>query len=214
MTGRRSVPDKDHRYTLEGQTIEAFQMTEATRYQQKHWPEWMDSRYLVTYEGGEQRLNINDVETKIPKFGWVVKYPDGSITAVGYEVMEGADKVVKEVVVKTPRADAGISDEALAAAHGIELPDGHEGEDTSAQPVVEVTGHIRNIDIVDSPQADDDLLEEVSEVYALLFAGSTEAGTAALKESLTKRVDWCICIPGACRDAKRIGCRQNSPLAK
>ena len=54
---------KDFRYTMpDGSVVEGFQMTEDMRYQEKKWPEWMNSRYLVTYDHGEHRLNINDVD--------------------------------------------------------------------------------------------------------------------------------------------------------
>ena len=103
---------KDFRYTMEdGSEVEAFQMTPASRYQEKDWPEWMNSRFLVSYNNGEQRLNINDTETTIPKFGWIVRQPGGAITAVDYSVMEKAEKVIEETPIV--HEEAKVDEEAL-----------------------------------------------------------------------------------------------------
>lgn len=107
---------KDFRYALDGQEVEAFQLHEGSRYQEGDWPEWMNSRMLMTKENEDgvktHWLNINDVETEISAFGWIVKYPDGSISTVSYDVMETAAKVVREPPrvpdVAKPQADAAL----------------------------------------------------------------------------------------------------------
>jgi hypothetical protein len=116
------MTDLDFRYKMpDGTTVEAFQMTEATRYQEGLWPEWMNSKMLLTTEGSGNRkkhyLNINDVETEIPEYGWVVN-DAGKIKAVPYEVMELAEKVVR-VVPKIPPVAEPQSDKALRLAAKI-----------------------------------------------------------------------------------------------
>lgn len=114
------MTDQDFRYKMpDGSEVEAFQMTEATRYQEGLWPDWMNSKMLLTVEGGGGRkkhyLNINDVETEIPEYGWIVRRPSGSVVAVPYEVMEAATKV-KRVVPKVPDMAKPLPDAALRLA--------------------------------------------------------------------------------------------------
>ena len=116
------MSEQDFRYTMpDGSQVEAFQMTEATRYQEGLWPEWMNSKMLLTTEGTGGRkkhyLNINDVETEIPEYGWVVNNA-GKITAVPYEVMELATKVTR-IVPKVPDIAKPQSDSALRLAAKI-----------------------------------------------------------------------------------------------
>jgi hypothetical protein len=114
------MADRDFRYEMpDGSEVEAFQLTEATRFQEKGWPDWMDSRYLMTKEsvdGGKKTnwLNINDVETEIPVYGWIVN-EGGRIYCVEYEVMEQAEKVVPEVVPIPSKANY-LPDDALRLA--------------------------------------------------------------------------------------------------
>ncbi|KPK72263.1 MAG: hypothetical protein AMJ84_04565 [Acidithiobacillales bacterium SM23_46] len=116
------MSELDFRYTMpDGSQVEAFQMTEATRYQEGLWPEWMNSKMLLTSEGDGGRkkhyLNVNDVETEIPEYGWIVNR-DGNISAVGYEVMETATKVTR-VVPKIPDIAQPQSESALRLAAKI-----------------------------------------------------------------------------------------------
>lgn len=92
----------DFRYEMpDGSTVEAFQMHEGSRYQQSNWPEWMDSKMLMTKQsaGGKNThwLVIGESETEIPDYGWIMRKPDGRIVTVPYEVMELAKKVVREI---------------------------------------------------------------------------------------------------------------------
>jgi hypothetical protein len=213
------MPTKDFRYTLEGQTIEGFQMTEQTRYREKDWPDWMDSRFLITYEGGEQRLSINDVETVIPKFGWIVKYPDGSISAVGYEVMELADKMVKEEEIVHPEAAvdeegllllasklSGKSVEKLRAEQEERKP--APGRPAKAPP---------DSDLVyrEKVAYGEELLGELKGAYNVAKSCEPTETLAFLNDALSKRVNWCACSPGSCDgEWDQWGCRKNSPLVQ
>jgi ribosomal protein L12E/L44/L45/RPP1/RPP2 len=210
------MTDKDFRYTMpDGNVVEAFQLTPQTRYAAKSWPEWMDSRYLVTYEGGEERLVINNVETKIPKLGWIVKQPDGAITAVDYSMMERADKVVKEDKVVHP--EAKVDEEALlklgAKLTGKsvdELREEQEAQKAAAPTVAPappaVTGQTRNTD-------DLGLLNEARGVFDLMRMGKHDEAQDKLKSALTTRAQWCDCPPGGCNGKADVwDCRANSPL--
>ena len=114
---------RDFRYVMpDGSEVEAFQMHEASRYQQKDWPEWMDSKLLMTKQNAEGKnthwLNVGDVETEIPQYGWIVRRSNGSITAVDYSVMEAAEKVVREIP-NVPEALKPQSESALRLAAKI-----------------------------------------------------------------------------------------------
>lgn len=111
---------RDFRYVMaDGTEIEAFQMHEGSRYQEGGWPEWMDSKMLMTKVNNEGQsthwLNIADVETEIPPFGWIVKHPSGTIGVLDYETMEAASKVVRDVP-KVPDISKPQPDSALRLA--------------------------------------------------------------------------------------------------
>lgn len=218
---------KDFRYTMpDGSVVEGFQMTEDMRYQEKKWPEWMNSRYLVTYDHGEHRLNINDVETKIPHFGWVIKKPDGTITAVEYTAMEQADKVVKEEAVVHPEAPVneegllelgakltGKSVEELRAEQEAKRPkEGHQTI-TSAGSVEPNRIEPEEYGIV--VDVDGSLVREMRLAYELLKADDVAGAMKEMAKSLGDRANWCNCGPGSCSgNTERWNCRKNSPLVQ
>ena len=209
------MTDKDFRYTLpDGTEVEGFQLTEQTRYREKDWPDWMDSRFLITYEGGEQRLIINDAETVIPKFGWIVKYPGNAIKAVDYTVMEEADKVVKEVQVVVP--EQAVDEEGLlvlaSKISGKSVEELRAAQEAAAlaspappaMAAAEIAGTAPDMNR---------LIAELTEAYALL-ANNGDGGLEAFRNILAGRVVWCNCSPGQCSGGDRLGCRQNSPLVQ
>lgn len=208
------MTDKDFRYTLpDGSEVEAFQMTDQTRYREKDWPAWMSSKFLVTYEGGEQRLIVNDFETVIPKFGWIIRRAGGEITAVGYEVLEAAVKVVKEEVIQAPAAEVDEEGLLLLASKlsgkSVEDLRAEEAARPKPKPV---------ISIVDSPRpeerVDNSLLHECRHIYELFKQGQQDDALGKLARSLSERTNWCSCSPGACDGKSDVWeCRKNSPLA-
>jgi hypothetical protein len=208
----------DFRYTLNDEEVEAFQVTEDTRYQEKRWPEWMQSRYLMTIDGHEW-LTVNEVETEIPTLGWILRRANGQIEAVDYSIMEEA---VKTVVDEPPKRDepSEVNEEGLVALAaklaGMTVPE-FEAEQVkkaakrAGQPAPEITMSAIN----ECPPVEDTFMIEVTEAYALLRDGRTIAkGIKALQQALAKRVEWCNCPPAHCEGGDFIGCRQNSPLAK
>lgn len=207
---------KDFRYILDGVEIEAIQITQESRYAQKQWPEWLDSRMLVSYEHGEQRLVIGNNEQVIPELGWIVRTPGGSLETVDAFRMEEATKVVQEQPDQHPRADANISDVDLAKAHGIELPPGHvdERETVVKFEPPELTGAVELATTMPA-EADRGLLFETRAAFQMLCDGDTSGATDKLRDALLERCNWCDCAPGRCDGAADMwDCRRNSPLAQ
>lgn len=88
----------DFRYIApNGEEVEAFQLTETSRYQDKSWPDWLNSRMFMTVNGTEDWLVEGSEERKIPQYGWLVKTA-GGIQIPDALAFEEYDKVVKEVV--------------------------------------------------------------------------------------------------------------------
>jgi len=216
------MAELDFRYTLDGKEVEAFQVTEDSRYQERLWPDWMHSKMLLTYDGKEYLKwgEHKDEEMAIPEYGWLVRSANGDVRAVGYEVMETAIKLVED---PGPKRDAPTEvDEdsliELQAAMQKRDPDEIRAEraaKAAKQPppelsVVEpeVTGQIRNID----HSMDKVHVTELVTILELFVEGETSAGIKALKSCLLQRVTWCSCAPGNCEGGDRLGCRVNSPL--
>jgi len=86
----------DFRYIApNGEEVEAFQLTETSRYQDKSWPDWLNSRMFMTVNGTEDWLVEGSEERKIPQYGWLVNTA-GGIQIVDALAFEEYDKVVKE----------------------------------------------------------------------------------------------------------------------
>lgn len=87
----------DYRYiNPEGIEVEAFQVTETSRYQDKLWPDWLNSRMFMTVNGNEDWLVQGSEEIKIPQYGWLVNHPSAGIQIVDAFSFEAYNKVVKE----------------------------------------------------------------------------------------------------------------------
>lgn len=235
------MANKDFRYEMpDGRIVEAFQMTEATRFQEKNWPDWMNSRMLMTKEStdGASKTNwltIDDVETEIPSYGWLVN-DAGRIHAVEYDVMEQARKVVPEEVVIPDKA-AYMPDDALRLAAKLsgrpfedvkrddraqvdsanrkrqemidDLARAREAELMPPEEVVEVPVPVA------TATTDRGLLNEARGVYMALGIGDVDGASKKLKEALLERCNWCDCPPGRCDgEADMWDCRRNSPLAQ
>lgn len=215
--------ERDFRYTLDGKEVEAFQVTEDSLFRDDLSPKWMNSKMLMTKGSADSTaakhwLTVDDVETPIPKYGWIVRSASGEISAVSYEVMETAIKLVED---PGPERDppSEVDEESLIqlqAAMQKRDPDEIRAErDEKAakqpKPVLE---------IVDAPRPDDYPLviemnvpiPELVTILELFVEGETSAGIKALKSCLLQRVTWCNCAPGACEGGDRLGCRTNSPL--
>ena len=220
----------DFRYNLGDEEVEAFQMTEDMRFQEKLWPEWMHSNYLMTIEGVSW-LNINDVETEIPKYGWIVRKASGTITAVDYSVMEAAEKLVIEVIEQAPAAEVNEDNLVALAAKlaGLTVPEfeAQQAEKEAKRPkpapalavVPEViqhpdAGNLVLADIGERVESLSPALRQSRLAYELLKAGDHAAGLETLGAALVDRTEWCSCGPGQCEGtSERWACRVNSPLA-
>lgn len=216
------MSEKDFRYVLEsGEEVEAFQMTPESRYAEKDWPVWMDSRWLMTVEG-EEWLNINDQEQKIPEYGWIMN-SGGAVTAVPYTLMEKATKVVEDAPAEV-HPEVPVNEDALielAARITKRDPDEiRKEQERKKKPALETVptdtssigeNHVFTLRAPAPPQG---LLDEVTEAFITLASGATEKGLNELKAALAARTQWCNCPPGHCDESGgKLGCRKDSPLA-
>jgi hypothetical protein len=242
------MSERDFRYEMpDGKIVEAFQMTEATRFQEKNWPDWMNSRMLMTKEStdGASKTNwltIDDVETEIPSYGWLVN-DAGRIHAVEYEVMEQARKIVPEEVVIPDKASYMPDDALRLAAKLSGRPFEDVKRDDRAQvdtanrkrqemiddlarareaeimgPDLEQVSEVVEVEVpvaVATATSDRGLLFEVRGAYQLLLEQNDEEAMTKLHDALLERCNWCSCPPGKCDGAADMwDCRRNSPLAK
>ena len=113
-------PAKDFRYILDGEEVEAYQITEESRYAQSLWPEWLDSRQFITQDGAHY---YGESEQPVPLFYWMV-LRRGAIEIMSWQVMETAQKVVpfEPEVFEESDDEQGIAPiEQAAAAHTSEV---------------------------------------------------------------------------------------------
>lgn len=120
----------DFRYTIGDETVEGYQITESSRYQEKLWPEWLDSRAFLTIDG-QNWIVINGEEVRIPELAWIVKHGDGRMSIVDAFEFENAVKVVPnpplaEIAVfpivdkdKAYDIQPAIEDELLIEVQGV-----------------------------------------------------------------------------------------------
>lgn len=227
----------DFRYTLGDEEVEAFQMTEDMRFQEKQWPEWMHSSYLMTIDN-QNWLNINDVETEIPNLGWIVRHADGRIEAVDYFVMEKASKVVPDAPPERDEPSEVDEDKLVQLAAklaGMTVPEfeAAQAEKEAKRPkptlaaVPDIDAEIASLskDVLPTAAVSQERYEHHIEslspslhqsrlAYELLKAGDYPAAMDALGGALTERTEWCSCGPGQCDGmSERWACRVNSPLA-
>ena len=102
-------PAKDFRYTSpDGDEVEGYQLTDATRYQEKSWPAWLNPRDFMTVDGA-QWITIDGEEMPIPELAWMVKLASGRLTIVDPFAFENYVKVVPLAVeVFEPPETVGI----------------------------------------------------------------------------------------------------------
>ncbi len=107
----------DFRYILNGDEVEAYQITEESRYAQKLWPDWLDSRQFITQDG---QHFFGEAEMPIPQYGWLI-LRGGGIDVVTWQVMEQAEKVVPIVAEVLEEVDErGISLSAVDQAPAVD----------------------------------------------------------------------------------------------
>lgn len=92
----------DHRYTApDGSEVEAWQLTETSRYQHKDWPEWLDGRWFLTVDG-DTWLDINGREIPFPDYSWLT-WNGVQAEVVNAQAFESYVKLVPDLPV-TPAA--------------------------------------------------------------------------------------------------------------
>jgi hypothetical protein len=114
------MTERDFRYRIGSDEIEAFQVTDGSLFQDDLSPDWFDSKMLLTKSTADTTkakhwLIVNEVETEIPPYGWICRDASGAIYVNDYSVMEAAEKVVKEVI-KIPPVAKPMTDAALMLA--------------------------------------------------------------------------------------------------
>jgi hypothetical protein len=89
-------PSKDFRYTIGDQTVEGYQITEVSRFQEKLWPDWLNSNQFMTIDGHPWITLNGEEEVPIPDLAWVVKDANGIMSLVDALDYENYVKVVPE----------------------------------------------------------------------------------------------------------------------
>lgn len=218
---------RDYRYELDGETIEAFQLTDLSQFREDHRPEWMNPSWLMT-KNGKQWMDAQGQEVPVPKLWWICRNADGVISVRDPHEMEGWHKVVPDTVVTHPEQpyDEEANIELLAKMQGrdpeevrahYEAKKKREaaGQKPVASPVLaaieEEKQEMEHVVL----ETDRGLLTEARGVFELLQDGHLDMAKEHLKEALMKRADWCDCAPGTCsRSRETWDCRRSSPLVQ
>ena len=198
---QREAALMDFRYIDDatGREVEAFQITPKSRWDNVHWPKWLqmqkrpgDLNCVFSFSDNPDVLWISlpTGEQMIDPLGWIVK--DGEMRIM--EALAFDETHSKVVPVPDPPAP-------LPAADG--LPD-----------------EISVLTVVKPEVADTS--DEIAEYRAAIFEaikmleveteGSALAALNHLKGGMSRRTDWCDCMPGRCEERDIWGCRQKSPL--
>jgi len=179
-------PSMDFRYIKDGIEVEGYQITEETRYQDKLWPAWLDSRDFITVDGSPW-IKIGGEELPIPQYGWLVMWPDGHkgiVPAMEFETY------VKVVPLEP--------DPMLAEAEAAEAP-AVQNEIETSELLVDIQTAIEMLHMGAS-QAENGL------------PPAAEAALDHLMATIVKRVVWCNCPPDQCDGGDVWSCRTKSPL--
>ena len=108
---------KDFRYTIGDKTVEAYQLTDSSRFQQALWPDWLDSRWFITIDGAPW-FELNGQEVPIPDLAWVARDSAGNMSFIDALEFENYVKVVPHVAeVFEPTVEPGA---AVAAPPAVD----------------------------------------------------------------------------------------------
>ena len=130
-------PKMDFRYTKDGIEVEAYQITDESRYQLD--PSWLDSNDFLTIDGLHW-IKLGGEELPLPQYGWIVLHSDGRKTIVPALEFETYVKVVPlapDPMLQTAEAVSGaVSEYSFATSEllvdvqvAIELLQGGNNED-------------------------------------------------------------------------------------
>ena len=86
---------RDFRYVKDGVEVEAYQITDESRYAQKEWPDWLDSRQFITVDG-QHYFIIGGDEIPIPWLGWILKDTSDRLSLMQALDFENYAKVVPD----------------------------------------------------------------------------------------------------------------------
>lgn len=177
-------PAKDFRYTIGDKTIEGYQITEASRYQDKLWPEWLHSRDFINVDG-QTWIKIAGEELPVPELSWIVRDASGYMYIVDALEFENYVKVVPHV--------PETFDEPVMMAPVVGPTEVHTQtvvpDDSLLLDCKVVFGMLK----IGSPEASQEALKHMTTM-------------------LSSRTSWCSCAPGQCKKLDVWGCREQSPL--
>ncbi len=178
-------PASDFRYTIGDKTIEGYQITEASRYQDKLWPEWLHSGDFLTIDGATY-IDMAGEEVPIPDLAWLVRDATGAMSVVDALEFENYVKVVPHVPetfdepILVPGATVPYAEMAAPIA-----------DDTLLIDCKVVFAMLK----IGSPEACQEALNHMTTM-------------------LSSKTSWCNCAPGQCEKLDVWGCREQSPLVK
>ncbi len=198
---QREAALMDFRYVYDatGREVEAFQITPKSRYDNEHWPDWLQMQHGPGDVNAVFSLSDNpDVlwislptgEQMIEPLGWIVK--DGEMRiweALAFDETHSKVVPVPDLPAPLPAAD-GVPDEVSVL--------------TLVKP-----------EVADTSKEVEEYRSAIFEAIKMLEVNTEGSALAALnhlKGGMASRTEWCDCMPGQCKDGDIWGCRQKSPL--
>lgn len=225
---------RDFRYTLGDRTIEAYQITPATRFNDKEWPDWLrrqrlpdepNTVYINTDDPNRLWLTLPTGDVQLPELAWIVKEKGfEELTFIEAEDMETYTKVVPIMPRDYgPPAD-GMPDEShLVDLYPQHVPEGKTKDNYRRKPADVVpplpVASVQNIsgDVTEMRNEMLSAIKLLKQAEEQADNGLPPAGEEALDyliAAMAKRTRWCDCPPGVCNQEDDAGCRINSPLVK
>ena len=116
-------PSKDFRYKIGEVEVEGYQITESSRYQDKLWPDWLNSKDFMTVDGAPW-ITLQGKELRIPPLAWIVRDASGNRSIVEALDFENYVKVVPNVPPSVQLAavpDLPVEGPVIHSVHDDEL---------------------------------------------------------------------------------------------
>jgi len=228
---------KDFRYIDSNNAeIEAYQITDRTRWQDEDWPPWMvkqrtkdQKNCLYTDAANPNALYIalDSGDGQLGYMAFVIQNADGSLSVMGeIEFNQYYSKVVP-VPPKAPPAPPAdnMTDQEFYDSIDEETREKLNLTDPAtrpAQPQLTVEASAVMVADIDAEKQLEEvavLRDQMERAIELLKPSTAKASIKAmqyLKIGLDTAKDgglkWCECDPGQCDDSSEWGCREKSPL--
>jgi hypothetical protein len=234
----RALALKDFRYIDSNNAqIEAYQITDRTRWQDEDWPQWLvkqrtkdqknclytdaskPNELFIALESGDGWLGYN---------AYVIHNADGTLSVMGeIEFGQYYSKVVPVPPKDPPPPPAdGLTDQEFYDSIDEETREKLSLTDPSTRPAkaklappVAAQVMLADVDAANEASEVAVLREQMERAVELLKPSQAKAGIKALQHlqigletATTGGLKWCECDPGQCDDSTQWGCRQKSPL--